>query len=66
MVERKLVVGKLMDRFVWGSGNVCLGSQNQWSQVLTRVSQGHLRELPGMGVESCQGRVEPEQLGLKI
>jgi hypothetical protein len=25
--------------------------------------QGHLRELPGMGLESCQGRVEPEQLG---
>jgi hypothetical protein len=25
MVERKLVVGKLVDRFVWGSGNVCWG-----------------------------------------
>jgi hydroperoxide dehydratase len=24
-------------------------------QVLTRVSQGHLQERPGMGVESCQG-----------
>jgi hypothetical protein len=25
MVERKLVVKKLVDRFVWGSGNVCWG-----------------------------------------
>jgi hypothetical protein len=25
MVERKLVVGKLVDRFIWGSGNVCSG-----------------------------------------
>jgi hypothetical protein len=32
MVERKLVVGKLVDRFVWGSGNVSNFAKGELSQ----------------------------------
>jgi hypothetical protein len=37
------------------------GSQNQRPQVLTRVSQGHLRELPGIDV--MQAEMWPRLLG---